>query len=187
MAETLQIDEVLHVLTLEQCDALIDQHVDALVPSTVYGYAPGVRRRSAARTSSSAQVDLHAVSDDIREVLRDSVTAVCGLPPENFEPWQVVRYRKGEQFTSHHDMLPPDAYGIRAYSALFYLRAPEAGGETVFPYVGRTIKPQPGMLVVWPNTSNGVTLRAATHQSNVVTAGEKWSLVTWVRSKPFLG
>lgn len=188
MNKELQIDEVPNVLSAAQCAALIDLFKDSLEQSKVKGLAPGTFRTSKVRTSSSAQVALDSLPADIREVLSDSVTAVCGLPPTHFETWQLVRYLQGEQYGLHHDALPaPDAQGLRAYSALFYLRVPAAGGETVFPYARRTIEPQCGKLVVWPNiSSKGVTLHAAMHQSKPVLAGEKWSFVTWVRQKPFL-
>src|SRR3546814_11226123 len=73
---------------------------------------------------------------------------------------QGQRYTAGQQFKPHHDFFYTDqAYwpelerngGQRTWTAMMFLNAPLAGGETFFPRVGAQITPIPGNVVVWHN------------------------------------
>lgn len=84
-------------------------------------------------------------------------------------------------------------------TVLLYLRAPEEGGETIFPLEGtRTVvtdykscdqgykyTPRSGdALLFWSVDPSGEFDRHALHGGCPVVAGEKWVATKWLRDKP---
>lgn len=173
--------EIPNALSPEKCVRLIDLFGANVVRSKIG--LPGRRYASALRTSAS--VKLEVLPEDIgTEAL---VTQVSKLPASHNERWDIVRYRKGEEFKPHYDRVPsPHPNGQRQFTVLLYLRAPEKGGETFFPVLDAKVVPQQGKLVVWSNMmKDGALDKESLHTSLPVEAGEKWVLVTWVRSLPY--
>lgn len=155
----------------ESRERVIARFAAELEPSRVGG-----GERSPGRSSSSARL----AALRLPRVER-AIAELAGAELE-LERWQLLRYRIGEGYLSHYDS---SSERRRAFSAIVYLRAPELGGETVFPRLRRTIVPSVGTLVVWPNEWIGGELRAASlHEARPVLAGEKWALVTWGNVRP---
>lgn len=176
----LQYELAADVLTVEQCERLITLFGDRVVRSTV---GLGAQRAvSVVRTSSSFKIEHGEMPEDVLEVLTPCVEGITGLPAENQERWEIVRYREGEHFGQHYDLVPtPGANGQRLFSAVVSLRAPEAGGRLWFR--GHEWALAAGSLLVWRNLrADGALDRSARHASLPVTQGTKWSLVTWIRS-----
>ncbi len=174
----MDVVELRNVLTPEQCSALISAFADTLFHSMVGGY-DGQRIVHHNRTSSSVKIE-----SGVPETLRERVASLCGLPIENQERWEIIRYNVGEHFSPHYDFLPkPDASGQRLFSAVLFLQAPELGGATEFPHLGRSFEPEQGKLLLWRNTESGGCCAAALHASAPVLRGTKWSLVTWIRER----
>jgi predicted 2-oxoglutarate/Fe(II)-dependent dioxygenase YbiX len=65
----------------------------------------------------------------------------------------------------------------RTISALLYLNNDYTGGHLEFPNFGIKIKPEPGMLILFPSNF------AYRHQSTPVISGTKYCLVTWIRDR----
>ena len=66
-----------------------------------------------------------------------------------FEQPRLKRYRGDDWFPPHVDI--SDRISARRFLAfLFYVQAPEAGGETVWPHQQVTVKPEDGACVVFP-------------------------------------
>jgi prolyl 4-hydroxylase len=132
------------------------------------------------RTSSSLKIEHKELPEDVREVLAVRVGALTGLPVENQERWEIIRYLEGEHFGAHHDVPIPG--GQRLFSVVVALRAPEAGGQLWFQAHSWTLAA--GSLIVWRNMRvNGTRDPSARHASLPVERGTKWSLVTWVRER----
>ena len=128
--------------------------------------------------------------------LGEAVSAQVGLPLENSGAIQVIRYGPGEQYVDHYD-----AYdlrtgrgqrtlargGQRLITALGYLNRVEGGGETAFPRLGLSIRPEPGRLVVFHNCHPGTDRRdeRSLHAGMPVTRGEKWAFNIWFRTSRF--
>jgi prolyl 4-hydroxylase len=174
--------ETQDVLSTEKCERLINEFGGNVKASKVG--LPGRRYVSPLRSSYGAPVTpLPEWAGEVPE----RVAAITGMPSTHNERWQIVRYRTGEEFRPHRDFLQnPAPNGQRQYTALLYLRAPEQGGETVFIERSCKIEPQCGKLLVWQNaTSDGQLIKLSLHASRPVQSGEKWVLVTWVRSRPY--
>jgi prolyl 4-hydroxylase len=91
------------------------------------------------------------------------------------------RYRPGrnEQFQLHFDAI--HYVSNRYLVMLWYLNGVDAGGETEFPYLGLTIKPKAGRLLVFP------PYWMFQHQGLAPVSGDKYILSTYLlfdMSKP---
>jgi hypothetical protein len=90
------------------------------------------------------------------------------------ENYQLLRYRGGQEYKAHYD--GGTRIG-RAISALCYLNSDYEGGELEFVNFGIKIKPEPGMVILFPSNY------AYMHVAHPVTSGTKYSLVTWIRDR----
>lgn len=89
------------------------------------------------------------------------------------EPYQLLKYKGGQEYKQHYDGQGKSVN--RILSAVCYLNNDFEGGEIEFPYHKVTIKPEPGMLVIFPSNY------AYSHIAHPVTKGAKYTLVTWLR------
>jgi prolyl 4-hydroxylase len=109
------------------------------------------------------------------------------------ESLQVVRYRKGEEYTPHHDFVSPpinDRFqATRFATLLIYLNTVTEGGETRFPRAvnnynadGLEINPKAGTALLFYNLlEDGNLDDLSQHGSNKVTGStNKWVANLWV-------
>jgi prolyl 4-hydroxylase len=127
-----------------------------------------------------------ALNAEIAE-LEARIEADFGSPAAYLEQWQAVRYAPGGRFGLHTDggAFRDDPAGERVLTFLMCVEAPEAGGETYFPRLGRFVDPVVGRMVIWRNllpdaTADPLFLHAATPTR----AGTKTVLTTWSRQRP---
>lgn len=92
----------------------------------------------------------------------------------NHEGFQILKYEGGEEYKAHYDGLN------RSVSVLLYLNDNYEGGELEFPFFKVKIKPQKGMMVLFPSNY------AYTHIAHPVTKGTKYCLVTWSRNNKLI-
>jgi hypothetical protein len=90
------------------------------------------------------------------------------------ENYHLLKYSSGEEYKAHYDSTTNTG---RIISALCYLNDEFEGGELEFVNFGIKIKPQPGMLILFPSNY------AYTHVAHPVISGTKYSLVTWIRDR----
>lgn len=90
------------------------------------------------------------------------------------EPYALLRYRGGQEYKVHYDS---GTRMGRCISALIYLNSNYEGGEIEFPNFGLRIKPQPGMLILFPSNF------AYSHAARPVVNGTKYALVTWIKDR----
>lgn len=91
------------------------------------------------------------------------------------EPYTMLRYGEGQEYKGHYD--GPTDMG-RAISALVYLNDDYEGGELEFPNYNIKIKPQAGMLIVFPSAWPYLHIAAP------VKNGTKYALVAWIHDRP---
>jgi prolyl 4-hydroxylase len=119
-----------------------------------------------------------------------------GIKPEYCEPLQGQRYVEGQYWEEHWDAFHEGSprfiehvprAGQRTWTGMIYLNSVERGGETVFPAVGVSICPQPGMALLWYNLDReGKRHPLARHYGAQVIKGSKYVVTTWFRERPYL-
>jgi hypothetical protein len=94
------------------------------------------------------------------------------------EGYNVLKYSGGQEYKAHFD--GPTSTG-RCVSAILYLNGDFEGGEVEFVNFNLKIKPEPGMLLLFPSNY------AYRHIAHPVTSGTKYALVTWIKDRPVNG
>lgn len=92
-------------------------------------------------------------------------------PPLVHEYYNILKYSGGQKYDSHYD---GSASNRRAVSAIVYLNNDFDGGEIEFVNFNIKIKPEPGMLLLFPSNY------AYRHIAHPVENGEKYAIVTWM-------
>eukprot|EP00927_Polykrikos_kofoidii_P023589 TRINITY_DN2167_c0_g2_i1.p1 TRINITY_DN2167_c0_g2~~TRINITY_DN2167_c0_g2_i1.p1 ORF type:complete len:415 (+),score=69.10 TRINITY_DN2167_c0_g2_i1:38-1246(+) len=163
---------------------------------------------------SSEQAFLPYGNDEKLEKLLQASAQVLRMPAEQFEELQVLRYSQGQHYDAHRDYWDPrefpdvprfrNAEGFwhqRHATLLWYLAAPESGGETWFPrahggaipYDNWTACDDRGAKLSGKNATAVLfySLRAdgdideySWHCGCPVKAGTKWAANSWVRNSP---
>jgi len=90
------------------------------------------------------------------------------------EPYSMLKYSTGQEYKAHAD--GGTAIG-RAISSIVYLNDDYEGGEVEFVNFGLKIKPQAGMMLLFPSTY------PYAHIAHPVTSGTKYALVTWIHDR----
>ena len=90
------------------------------------------------------------------------------------EGYSILKYGANEEYKQHYDSGTEMG---RAISVLVYLNGDYTGGELEFPYFGIKLKPEPGMMLIFPSNY------AYTHIARPVTSGTKYALVTWIKDR----
>jgi len=88
------------------------------------------------------------------------------------EPMSVLKYTVGTEYRTHWDSGPQNG---RVLSLVCYLNDDYEGGELDFPVYGVTVKPEAGMVVLFPS---GFQHK---HAARPIISGTKYSLVTWLQ------
>ena len=196
-------------LTEEECQEIIRLGVDTgLKMSTLHSGATAQRTNDMS-TRSSSNTWLPRDTSSLTEKVYQRAAALTNIDPELFQKFhetsaqhhsiaeslQVVRYRKGEEYTPHHDFVSPpinDRFqGTRYATLLIYLNTVTEGGETRFPRAvnnynaeGLEIAPKAGTAVLFYNIlEDGNLDDLSQHGSNKVTGKtNKWMANLWVRT-----
>lgn len=173
--------------TREECAHLMHKVADSLTEASQY-------RRRSSRNDDTELFNfsgrgrplgpLH--SDAVVRVLERRIAALTDWSVGALEPCSIVRYQVGEEYRPHVDYFSDeqialnaqergDLGGQRVATFLVYLRAPQAGGETVYHASNVAVAGKPGMGVLHYNvTPNGRQDDASLHSGQPVRAGEKW-------------
>ena len=140
------------------------------------GSVDGVKNYNENRTSTFMW--LEKASDPVLRKIERRASEIVGLPAYNVEPLQIVAYKDGQEFKTHHDMgkiLPGgdiEAGEPRRLVTFFvYLNTlPIGEGHTEFPSLkGLSMTPKQGMAVLFPNIlSNGAPDKMTVHKANPV-------------------
>jgi len=112
-------------------------------------------------------------TDKIRtpiEMVTEDYRSEFLIPTAFHEAYQLLKYMEGSEYRPHWDHAPDNR---RVYSMVSFLSTPEEGGQLEFPYFDLTIEAKCGRVVVFPSNFPYI------HIAHPVTAGIKYSLVTW--------
>lgn len=176
-------------LSDSECEQLISYVSPRLRPSKILDVENASQDglTSYSRTSDSAMLDR-----DIPELvlrIEERAATLLNWESDRFEYMQVVRYRPGEEFASHHDYFdesfPATAQlvkngGNRVGTLLIYLNTPKRGGSTIFTDIELEVMPQRGCALFFSyGTPHPLTLTF--HGGAPVVQGEKWLATIFMR------
>jgi prolyl 4-hydroxylase len=182
------------VLDADECAQLIDLARARLAPSTVVDPGSGKDTVSTARTSEGMFFRLE--ENELVARIDRRVSDLMGLPLENGEGLQVLRYPPGAASLPHYDFLMPAnaanrasiaRSGQRVATMVMYLNDVEEGGETVFPEAGFAATPRRGGAV-WFEYCNlaGQLDPLSLHAGATPVSGDKWIVTKWMRQRRFV-
>lgn len=144
------------------------------------------------RTSETC--DLASASSPLITALDAVLSAFSGIDPIHGEPLQGQRYAVGQEFKAHTDYFEPTGAdfakacavgGNRTWTFMIYLNEVEAGGETRFTAIDKTVHPEIGKMLGWNNRCPDGSLNPATlHQGMAVQRGLKYIVTKWYRERP---
>lgn len=158
-----------HFLDIGTCQRLIERIEHNRQPSTIL-YGDGDPDFRTSETCYLAASEVSEVDRKIGELL--------GL--SGGEPIQGQRYAVGQEFKPHTDTFEDDLQPQRTWTAMIYLNEVE-GGETDFPLIGVSVRPQAGKLLAWDNLRDGKPNYSTLHHGTKVLRGTKYILTKWYR------
>lgn len=144
---------------------------------------------SKSRTSSNAWCSAKEGCrfDPVANLIMERLANVTGIPKENSEDFQLLRYEVGQFYRKHHDYIGHQKQrqcGPRILTFFLYLSDVEAGGGTAFPRLGNlTVIPKKGRALLWPSVldSDPSNEDARTqHEALPVFGGLKYAANAWI-------
>lgn len=178
-------------LDRNECQEIINHASAKLVASQVVDDKNGDWVSHEGRTSSG----MHFLIGEtpLIQKIEQRISDLTGIPVENGEGIQVLRYEKGQQYKPHFDYFPEDKEGSathiknggqRIATFLMYLNTPESGGATIFPDAGLEVHAREGNALLFKyNTPTEDT--KTLHGGTPVEAGVKWVATKWLRVNEF--
>ena len=132
--------------------------------------------------TQSAKIGNNSVAQDVHNQYYTLLLAASSSYAKRYgfdepmfhEEYNVLRYTGGQEYKAHYD---GGTNTGRAISAILYLNSEFEGGEIEFTNFKVKIKPQPGMLIIFPSNY------AYTHIAHPVTSGTKYAIVTWIKDR----
>ncbi|KAL7543208.1 hypothetical protein ACHAXR_012506 [Thalassiosira sp. AJA248-18] len=187
-------------LSDEECDKLIELGVArGYERSTEYSDETNVDGsakfiEATSRTSTNTFCEEGCDDDPTVKRVLQRMAEMTGIPSDNYESLQLVRYEKSQFYKQHHDLSiihNEHPYGPRILTFFLYLNDKttglESGGGTKFDDLGYTAEPKKGMALVWPSVRND--LRGIEdwtwHEALPVNEGIKYGANTWMHLRDF--
>ena len=138
---------------------------------------------------------------DVSKCERDSVAQsvlrrldnLTGIPNENMEHLQILRYNEGQQYANHYDFNQHEQerpQGGRLLTAFLFLNDVVKGGETEFTSLPRPlqVKPRCGKILIWPNVLDqdpDSMDKRTRHRALPVQEGIKYAVNAWFHQRDF--
>ena len=182
------------LLSAEECARLIHWSAGKLKRSEVVDRDSGGLQVSHVRTSAGTHFDRG--ENAVVQRLEQRIAALTGVPVEHGEPLQILHYQVGGEYQPHHDYFDPRDAGSPAHlacggqrigSIVMYLNDVPEGGDTVFPTLELSVKPQRGNGIYFEycNEAGELDTRCL-HGGAPVVRGEKWVATKWLRQGPYV-
>ena len=182
-----------NVLSAEECDQLIALSKPKLKRSTIVDNQTGSEEIIDTRSSEGTYF-LRSENAFVAR-LEKRLAQLMGVPVDNGEGLQILRYGVGAEYQPHYDFFSPENPGSavhlqkggqRTASLVMYLNDVDVGGETIFPDIGFSVAPRKGGAVYFSYCdSRGLLDRMTLHGGAPVRAGEKWIATNWVRQQAY--
>lgn len=182
------------LLDRQECAALIELGRPRLTRSTVVDPVTGQDIVAGHRSSDGMFFQL--AENPLVAAIEQRIAALTGIPAENGEGLQLLRYSQGAQSTPHFDYVQPRneanresiaRSGQRIATLIMYLNDVEAGGETVFPATGFQVAPVAGQALYFESANRALQCDPLSlHAGAPVGSPEKWIATKWLRSQRFV-
>ncbi len=134
-------------------------------------------------------------NDPLTRSCEQYISDLMGIDDNHGEVMQGQRYQAGQQYKHHFDFFAVgEGYwqqeasrgGQRTWTAMIWLNEPREGGETDFPKLGHSFRPETGTLMLWNNmTPDGHPNMATLHAGMPVKRGIKHIITRWYRQEPW--
>uniref|UniRef100_A0A1I7Z0I8 Fe2OG dioxygenase domain-containing protein n=1 Tax=Steinernema glaseri TaxID=37863 RepID=A0A1I7Z0I8_9BILA len=131
-------------------------------------------------------------SDPTLELFK-KIGRVFRFDPKTAENFLLLKYDENGHYAPHYDHLDETTqkdwwtthHGNRLATMLLIAKTAERGGGTVFPYLGVTVQPEEGDLVMWFNADSHEAREVhSIHGACPIREGTKVALSLWLRSFP---
>jgi len=183
MSDRPHVMRVTGFLTRDECVYLMEAATPRLEPSSVVD-KQGRRIPHPVRTSEGTSFG-PAHEDLCVHAINKRIAALTATQVNWGEPLHMLRYRPGQQYRPHLDVIPGEI-NQRTLTALLYLNDGYEGGETQFTEAGLTIPTRAGDVVVFRNLkADGHRDLSSKHAGLPVTSGIKWVATRWIRRGPY--
>lgn len=170
-----------HFFSPPECDHLLALVEDSWMPSLVgqatytseEDYGKGNLENTLSTTRTSWSCMMRYAQTAVVERLEHRLSRLAGLPLENLERMNMVRYAPGELFDEHHDGK------FRPCTIFVYLNElseEERAGDTFFPVLGVSFRPRRGTAVMWNNIANEVEDSRMLHAGRAPSKGVKYGV-----------
>ncbi|EED94032.1 hypothetical protein THAPSDRAFT_261963 [Thalassiosira pseudonana CCMP1335] len=174
----------------QSCDA--KEGFGVLLDSNVIG-GSGEKEKviSTHRTSSNAWCRKECENLTGVKGVSKRIEEMTGIPQNNYESFQILQYKPGEYYKSHHDSSDANkdkVTGHRVLTFFLYLNDVEEGGETHFTKLNISVKPKRGRALVWPSVLNedpNSTDNRMYHEAKSVEKGIKYAANHWIHQYDF--
>lgn len=184
---------VTDLLSARECEDLVRLASGKMRRSQVVDRDSGQLEVSAVRTSEGAH--FQRGENALVQRLEQRIADLTGVPVDHGEPLQVLHYRVDDEYRPHHDYFDPASPGSQEHvrhggqriaTMVVYLNAVEEGGDTGFPELELSVRPQPGSAVYFEyfNAAGELDGRCL-HAGTPVRRGEKWIVTKWLRQGPY--
>jgi len=184
-----KVEVVSAFLDVMECSHLAAMAMPWLKPSRVIS---DQQSGAASDNRTSEGMNFHAGLRDV--VVTNIIRRLCTVADCEFsqtEALAMLMYIPGAQYRVHPDYFPVDTEsggrliengGQRIKTIICYLNQVSGGGETEFPDLNITIRPEPGSVLYFENADDaGRPFLNSRHAGLPVDAGIKWISTLWIR------
>ena len=171
------------LLTVQECMHIAQAADDLLRPASVIDPTSGQSIAHPVRRSDAAV--LGPMREDlVLGAINRRLASATKTRRQQGEPLAVLRYRRGQEYRTHHDALPGEA-NQRFMTVIVYLNDGYTGGETSFPTASLNVRGAAGDALVFRNlTADDAPDPATIHAGRPVLQGTKMIATRWIRKRP---
>lgn len=138
------------------------------------------------RTSTNAWCEGECYNDTLAQQVMRRIDEITNIPHNNSEHLQLLRYKVGQHYRTHHDYIASDVQrqaGPRLLTVFLYLNDVRKGGGTDFPLLNITVMPKKGRALIWPSVLDDQPDQKdprTDHQALPVEEGIKYGANAWI-------
>ena len=132
-------------------------------------------------------------TDEVTLRVLDRIENLTGIPSDNGEHMQLLKYLPGQYYKLHHDFIDDQSYriqGVRILTVFLYLNDVPEGGATYFATLDKKVEPKTGRALIWPSTldedPDEIDPRTG-HEAQEVKRGVKYGANVWFHQYSFKG